>query len=132
MNKKIKNHLLIALLFVVSYVISQGLIKLLSPSNYFKSPMYILLPIVGFFAMFYFTPIIQDYIQYHNTYVFAIVFLILGVLAFYLATYMFFWNSLGILNDRAVSYPFWKIFFESIFLEFIVSGITGIFSSKIK
>ncbi|MDD3178203.1 MAG: hypothetical protein PHR26_01660 [Candidatus ainarchaeum sp.] len=128
MNKKINLKLII--IFIISYAFSQILIKILSPTNFFTSPMYILLPIVGFGGMYYLTPTIMKYINLKNKYYFSIIFFIIGILCFLIATFFFYWNSLKILNNMPIKYPFFKILLDSAYLELIISGIFGILSNK--
>jgi MFS superfamily sulfate permease-like transporter len=56
------------ILFIITMIITLGLEKLITPDNFLKSPMYLLLPIVGFFAMYYLTKPIMNYMKIKKTY----------------------------------------------------------------
>jgi hypothetical protein len=43
---------------------------------------------------------------------------------------MFYWNTLKVLNNQPIAFPYFKILLDSAFLEFIISGVFGIFSIK--
>ena len=124
---KINKNLIIG--FIVSYILSQIIIYLLSKNNFFKSPMYILLPIFAYFALYLITPAINKYVKSDNIAT-SIAFLIICVVSFYIALYIFHWNTLGILNNRAIEFNYLKILLDSAFLEFTLAGIIGILFSK--
>ena len=128
MKNKINIKLIIML--VITYVISQGLIKFLSPSNFFTSPMYILLPLVGFIGMYYLAPSIMKYIHIKNKITFAGIFFVVGIFCFLIATFFFYWNTLKVLNNMPINYPFFKLLLDSAYLEFIISGALGIITIK--
>jgi hypothetical protein len=112
--------------------ISQLLVKLLSPNNFLTSPMYILLPLVSFFATYYFSEYIMNYIEVKNKYFFAGLFVLFSLIAFYIVLFIFFWNSMKILSNVPISFPYIKILLDSAFIEFIVAGILGIIGIKNK
>jgi len=124
---KINKNLIIG--FIVSYVLSQIIIYLLSKNNFFKSPMYILLPIFAYFALYLITPMINKYIKSNNIAT-SIAFLIICVVSFYIVLYIFHWNTLGILNNITIEFNYFKILLDSAFLEFTLAGIIGILFSK--
>jgi small-conductance mechanosensitive channel len=123
--------------FIVSYIISLALIWWLSKDNFFKSPMYILLPIVGFFALYYFTKPITEFANLKKTN-FLIIFTIVGIIGFIVAIYFYYWNY-AILNNLGTmeimkysigTHPIFKGFITSAYLEFLISGIIGILAAK--
>ncbi|MCK9293058.1 MAG: hypothetical protein WCY27_01195 [archaeon] len=128
--KKIKINYKVIILFIIATIISQALIKVLSPSNFLKSPTYIFLPIVGFFGMYYFSAEIMKYVRINNKFTFAGFFIVIALLCFYIALFMFYWNALKVLNNQPIAFPYFKILLDSAFLEFIVSGVFGIFAIK--
>lgn len=123
--KKLK----IWIFFIISYIVSQLLIYFLSRSNFMKSPMYIFLPVVGYFAMYFLADIIKKEINI-NTLTLVISFVLLCLIAEYLAVYLFNYNTYVILNNMSVRFDYFKILLDSAFLEFIVSGIFGIIAKK--
>jgi hypothetical protein len=120
------------ILFIITMGISQLLVKLLSPNNFLTSPMYILLPLVSFFATYYFSEYIMNYIEVKNKYFFAGLFVLFSLIAFYIVLFIFFWNSMKILSNVPISFPYIKILLDSAFIEFIVAGILGIIGIKNK
>jgi len=128
--KKTKINYTLIILFIVAMGISSLLVKYLSPSNFFKSPTYIFLPIVAFFGMYYFSKDIMNYVKIKNKFTFAGLFTIICLVCFYIAIFIFYWNALKILNNQPISFPYFKILIDSAFLEFIVAGIFGILAIK--
>ncbi|MDD4049488.1 MAG: hypothetical protein PHX47_00595 [Candidatus ainarchaeum sp.] len=121
--------------FVITIIISYLLIYFITPSDFFKSPMYMLLPIVGFFGMYYFTEYTLKYMEIKNKYNLLIIFLIVGIISYFLAFFFFYWNIIN-LNNLPMKELFkfifnnYDFFFKSAFLEFIISGAIGIIASK--
>jgi len=121
--------------FVVSLIVSYLLIYLLTPGDFFKSPMYMLLPIVGFFGMYMITEYAQKYMHIKNKYYFILIFLLVGIIAYYLAIFFFYWNIIR-LNDLPIKELFkfmiqnYKMLFSSAFLGFLISGAFGTIASK--
>ena len=120
------------ILFILAMGVSQILVKLLSPSNFFTTPMYVLLPLVGFFATYYFSEYLMNYIQVKNKYKFAGIFLVVCLITFYIVMFIYFWNVLKILNDQAIVVPYLKLLLDSAFLEFMIAGLIGILGIKQK
>ncbi|MFH0906006.1 MAG: hypothetical protein V1824_01555 [archaeon] len=114
-----------AIFFVISFAISQFLVYLLSKNNFFKSPLYVLLPAVAFFGLYLLMPYVIEQTKFEKT-IIAIVFLVVCLLAFYIALYLFFVASQIQLGQEAAKFDFLKILFDSAFLEFIVGGLFGI------
>jgi len=131
--KKINYSLIIW--FVITIIISYLLIYLITPGDFFKSPMYMLLPVVGFFGMYYFTEYVLKYMALKNKYHLLIMFVIVGIVSYFLAIFFFYWNIIN-LNDMPMKELFkflfnnYDLFFKSAFLEFIISGAIGIIASK--
>ena len=135
MNKKmnfIKKYVLqfnLWIGFIISYTLSQLIIYYMSGANFFKSPMYILLPIFAYFAMYFITPILIKNLNLKK-WVLITTFSIIGIFAMYTALYIYHWDILKILNNAPIKFGFWKIFLDSAYLEFLVSGIIGILFYK--
>jgi len=133
--KKFKINLKAIMWFVISIIVTYAMIYLLTPGDFFKSPMYMLLPIVGFLAMFYMTEYIMNYVSLKNKYVLLASFVVIGLLAYYLAIFFFYWNIIN-LNNIPASQLFSFVFgntsliLTTAFLEFIVAGAFGIIASK--
>ena len=131
MNKERRNKVLkFSLWLIVSFVISQGLIYLLTKENFFTTPMYIFLPIVGFIGLYHLTPMLEKYIDYKNKYKIALIFAIAGIFAFYVAVLFYAWQ-IKLLNPTWImQLQFFKVLLDSAFLEFIISGVLGIIFSE--
>ncbi len=131
MKKERRNKVIrFSVWLIISFVISQGLIYLLTKSNYFTTPMYIFLPLIGFIGFYYLTPIIEKYTNYKNKYWIAIIFAIAGVFAFYIAVLFYAWQ-IKLLNPTwPMQLQFFKMLLDSAFLEFIIAGIFGIIFSE--
>ncbi len=135
MQNKIKIDLKAVMWFLIAIGVSYLLIYLLTPTDFFKSPMYMLLPIVGFLGAFYFSKYLMDYTEMKNKYYFAGIFLIVGIVGYYLAI-IFFYANIAILNNipfkEILKYIFQNpsLFLKSAFLEFLVSGAIGIIARK--
>jgi len=116
--------------FIISFIISQALIYLLTTENFFTTPMYIFLPIVGFIGLYYLTPIIENYTAYKNKYKLAIIFAILGLFAVFIAVLFYAWQIKLLNPDWKMQLQFLIVLKSSAFLEFIVSGVFGIIFSE--
>lgn len=126
MNKKIN---LMLLYFLVSFIVAQIATYFLSKENFFTSPTFIILPIVGYFALYLITqPIIKD--LKINKIVFLLSFIIFCFLGYYFALFFYNYNIYVILNNMPIRMDFFKMLFESAFFSFIISGAIGILSSK--
>ncbi len=135
MTKKIKFNLKAIIWFLIAIIITYGMIYLLTPGDFFKSPMYMLLPLVGFFVMFYITEYIMKYIHLKNKYIFLGIFIVLGIIAYYLAIFFFYWNIITLNNIPAKElfkfvFGNTSLILTTAFLEFIVAGAFGIIASK--
>jgi hypothetical protein len=113
------------ILFIITMIITLGLEKLITPDNFLKSPMYLLLPIVGFFAMYYLTKPIMNYMKIKNKYLFIGIFIIVALAAFYIMLFIYFWNIQAILGHTTISFNFLKYLKDSAYLEFLISCILG-------
>jgi len=115
---------------IISFVISQGLIYILTNSNFFTTPMYIFLPLIGFIGLYYLTPIIEKYTSYKNKYWIATIFAVAGIFAFFIAILFYGWQ-IKLLNPTwPMQLQFFKMLLDSAFLEFIISGVFGIIFSE--
>ena len=135
MIKKIKFNLKAIIWFLIAIIVTYAMIYLLTPGDFFKSPMYMLLPLVGFFVMFYITEYIMKYIHLKNKYVFLGIFIILGIISYYLAIFFFYWNIIALNNIPAKElfkfvFGNTSLILTTAFLEFIVAGAFGIIASK--
>lgn len=119
------------ILFLIGMFLSYALIYMLTPSDFFKSPMYMILPIVGFFGMYLISKYLIDYMKIKNKYYFALIFIAVGVVSYYLAVFFFYWN-IATLNNLEMKELFKfvfqnkNLFLTSAFLEFLIGGIFGI------
>ncbi len=135
MFKDIKFNLKAIMWFVIAIGTSYLLIYFLSPNDFFKSPMYMILPIVGFLGMYFFSKYLIDYMQIKNRYYFALIFLIVGIVSYYVAIFFYYWNII-LLNNIPISELFNvmfsnpKLFLSSAFLEFLFAGTLGVIASK--
>lgn len=129
MNKALK----VSIFFIIGYFLSQLAIYFLSKDNFFTSPMYILLPIFGFFAFYFLTPVIEKYMQW-NFYVVLGIFLIVCLIAQYLILYIYAYQIYVVLNKMAIpkDLGIFKQLLESAFFPFIINSVFGMFASKKK
>lgn len=129
MNKVLKG----SIFFILAYALSQLAIYFLSKDNFFTSPMYILLPIVGFFAFYFLTPVIENYTQW-NFYMVLVSFLIICLIVQYLILYIYAYQIYVVLNNTVIpkDLEIFKQLFSSAFFPFIISSVIGMFASKKK
>lgn len=133
--KKIKENYKAILLFIIAIAISYTLIYIVTPGDFFKSPMYMILPIVGFFGFFFTSKYFMEYMQIKSKYKFSLLFVIVAVFSYYLAIFFFYWNII-VLNDLSAKELFkfvfqnYNLFLTSAFLEFIISSAFGIVAIK--
>ncbi len=126
MNKKI---LLTITYFIIAFVVTQIITFFISNENFLKSPTFILLPIVGFFSLFFVTkPIMKD--LKINKVVFLVGFVVLCLLGYYLTLFFYNYNIYVILNNMPLQINFFKSLLKSAFVNFIVSGMFGVVFSK--
>lgn len=122
-------------LFILGIIISYLLIYILTPEDFFKSPMYMLLPIIGFGFMFYFTRYVMNYVKMNNKIYFLIIFVIVGVFSYYIAIFFFYWNVIN-LNNLPMSELFkfifsnHNLFLTSAFLGYLIGSVFGIAASE--
>jgi len=126
-QKKIINF---SVWFIISFIISQALIYWLSKDNFFTTPMYIFLPIVGFVGLYYLAPIIEKYVEYKNKYKLATIFVIIGLVAMFVAVLFYAWQIKLLNPDWKMQLQFLNTLKDSAFLEFIISGAIGIIFSE--
>jgi len=127
MNKILKT----SLFFILAYAVAEALVYFLSKDNFFTSPMYILLPIVGFFGLFFVTPLIEEYTKW-NTWIILGLFLAISFIAYWLVAYIYAYEIYTVLNNMAVpkNFGFWEQLISSAFLSFTITGAIGIIASK--
>lgn len=128
-----KKTLKIILYFIFAYILTQGLFYLFSKENFFTSPMYVLLPIFAFFALFVFTPIVKEYTKW-NEWTILMLFVVISFIAYALIVWIYAYEVFVVLNNKAIpkDLGFWKQFINSSFLGFIVSGAIGVIAAKKK
>lgn len=126
-----KKALKIILFFLLSYVLAQGLFYFLAKDNFFTSPMYILLPIVAFFGLFFVMPFVEEYTKW-NKWVLFTLFIVISVLCYVLIVYIYAYEVYVVLNNMAIpkNLEILKQLMSSSFLGFIVSGAIGIIAHK--
>lgn len=127
MNKILKT----SLFFIFAYVVAEVLVYFLSKDNFFTSPMYILLPIVGFFGLFFITPLIEEYTKWNGWVIFTL-FLVISLFAYWLVAYIYAYEIYTVLNNAAVpkDIGFWNQLITSAFFGFAIAGAIGIIASK--
>ena len=113
------------LFFLISVIVSLVLEKIITPDNFAKSPMYWLLPIVGFFGMYYISEPVMEYMKIKNKYWFTAIFVGIALVAFYIMLFIYFWNVQYILSQQSIHYPFIKLLIQSAYLEFIIGILFG-------
>jgi hypothetical protein len=127
--KNLKKIFNVVLYFIISFIITQGLVYLLSKDNFFTSPTYVLLPVFGFFSLYLLTkPILVD--LKINKIKLIVSFLIVCLLGYYFALFFYNYNIYVILNNMPIRMNFFNMFLKSSFLTFVVSGLFGILFSK--
>jgi len=129
-KEKNKNIINFIVWFLVSFILTQALIYLLSKDNFLTTPMYIFLPVIGFIGLYYLTPIVEEYTRYKNKYRLAIIFAILGLIALFIAVLFYAWQIKLLNPDWKMQLQFFNVLKTSAVLEFIISGIFGIIFSE--
>lgn len=129
MKKTIK----VSIFFIISYIVSQMFIYFFSKENFFTSPMYILLPIVGFFVLFFLTPVVEKYTEC-NFYIVLLAFVIISLIAQYLVIYIYAYQIYVVLNNMEIPKGMITLssFLNYSFFTFVISGVFGMFASKKK
>lgn len=119
-----KKALKVSLFFIVGYFLSQLAIFFLSKDNFFKSPMYILLPIVGFFAFYFLTPYVEKYTEW-NIFVIIITFLVISIISHYLVIYIYGYYIYVVTGTMPKNLGIIDLFLSSAFLPFVISSVIG-------
>jgi len=129
MNKILKA----SVFFIIAYFLSQLSVYFWSRDNFFTSPMYILLPIVGFFAAYFLIPIIEKYTNW-NFGVLLGLFLVICLITHFLVIYLYAYWVFVVMREVAMPKDLgvFKQLLESAFLQFIISVVIGMFASKKK
>lgn len=105
------------------------IINMILPLHTWNSSMYWMYPIAGIVFMWY---MIDWYNKYFKTEIakkpiFLIGFLILGFMAIYFATYIYYWNIYALQGIAEVTFDYWAEVRESAFTQFIIAaGMTWI------
>lgn len=135
MNNK-KNILFTIILSIITFLISQIMVYFISKDNFLKSPMYILLPIVGFFGTYFLTKYFLEFTKIKK-WTFLIVFVVMGVFCYYFILFLYYYQIYVVLNNIALSKTFeilnkgfFKMLLDSAYLEFLFSAIIGLIFSK--
>lgn len=121
--------------FIIAIAIVYAGIYFLNKEDFFKSPMYMVLPIIGFLGMYYTTKYFMDFMHIKNKYYFGLIFLIIGIIAYYLAIFFFYWNII-LLNDIPFSELFkfvftnYNLFITSAFTYFLIASFFGIIATE--
>ena len=131
-----KNIFFIIILSIITFLISQIMVYLISKENFLKSPMYVLLPIVGFFGTYFLTKYFLEFTKIKK-WTFLIAFVIMGFFIYYFILFIYYYQIYVVLNNVSLAKTFealHKIFFktllDSAYLEFLFSAIMGLIFSK--
>ena len=127
MNKILKT----SLFFILAYFFAEAAFYFLSKDNFFTSPMYILLPVVGFFGLFFIMPFLEEYTKW-NKWVILCLFIVISIACYWLIVYIYAYEIYVVLNNTTVpaDIGFWKQFTSSSFLGFVIAGTFGIIANK--
>ncbi len=167
-NNDLKHYVLTLFLVVLTYVIifllsavkgtqNIPLINYFLPFNNFDSPLYLLMPLVGFFFVFTGLPWAKEFFEsnFLKSKFFPIAFILTGMIAFYVMLYFFFigavwgtqvpmqicvWDCLGQQQALQQAGLAGSVLFldypnelrNSAFVLFLLSGVLGWFSLKVK
>lgn len=131
-----KNIFFIIILSIITFLISQIMVYLISKENFLKSPMYVLLPMVGFFGTYFLTKYFLEFTKIKK-WTFLIVFVVMGFFIYYFILFIYYYQIYVVLNNVSLAKTFealHKIFFktllDSAYLEFLFSAIMGLIFSK--
>lgn len=109
------------------------MVYFLSKENFLKSPMYILLPLVGFFGMYFFTNHFIEFVKIKKLY-FFIIFVLMGLFIYYFILVLYFYQIYVVLNGLSISMAlkidYFGLLLDSAFIEFLFSGAVGIIFAK--
>jgi hypothetical protein len=132
-----KNTLKLLVLFLVSYV-SLYFLGVFTPLHDWGFTfdfgrldyMYFLLPITGFFLMYYTIPFLNNFFGDNTAtkWFFPIIFFIVSLIAFFTALYFYFANIVSLSNanvNPVELFDFWQQLFDSAFFVFVLSAILG-------
>lgn len=135
MNNK-KNILFTIILSIITFLISQIMVYFISKDNFLKSPMYILLPIVGFFGTYFLTKYFLEFTKIKK-WTFLIVFVVMGFFIYYFILFLYYYQIYVVLNNdllsktiKILNKDFFKLLLDSAYLEFLFSAIVGLIFSK--
>jgi len=131
-----KNIFFIIILSIITFLISQIMVYFISKENFLKSPMYVLLPIVGFFGTYFLTKYFLEFTKIKK-WTFLIAFVVMGFFIYYFILFIYYYQIYVVLNNVSLAKTFealHKIFFktllDSAYLEFLFSAIMGLIFSK--
>jgi len=131
-----KNIFFIIILSIITFLISQIMVYFISKENFLKSPMYVLLPIVGFFGTYFLTKYFLEFTKIKK-WTFLIVFVIMGFFIYYFILFIYYYQIYVVLNNvslaktiEALHKIFFKTLLDSAYLEFLFSAIMGLIFSK--
>lgn len=131
--KKIKNIIFVIIISIITFLMSQIIVYFLSKENFLKSPMYILLPLVGFFGMYFFTNHFIEFVKIKKLY-FFIIFVLMGLFIYYFILVLYFYQIYVVLNGLSISMAlkidYFGLLLDSAFIEFLFSGAVGIIFAK--
>jgi hypothetical protein len=134
--KEKKNIFFIIILSIITFLISQILVYFISKENFLKSPMYVLLPIVGFFGTYFLTKYFLEFAKIKKL-TFLIVFVVMGFFIYYFVLFIYYYQIYVVLNNVAflktleiLNKGFFKTLLDSAYLEFLFSAIIGLIFSK--
>jgi hypothetical protein len=94
--------------------------------------MLLLLPIAGFFFIYYLIDWANDFFKtsFASTGWFVLLFFVLSLIAFYINLSVYFGN-ISFLNNQEIPFDFFAIFRQSHFFYFVLAGVLGWASHKI-
>ena len=134
--KNKKNIFFIIILAIITFLISQIMVYFISKENFLKSPMYILLPIVGFFGTYFLTKYFLEFTKIKK-WVFLIVFVLMGFFIYYFILVLYYYQIYVILNNvpfttaiGILNKNFFTLLLDSAYLEFLFSATIGLIFSK--
>ena len=115
-----KQYVYLAGVFLLAYLVVWGVYALFLGG--FKSPMYFLLPIPAFFLAYYIPDFFEVDSGLFSKNILPITFLVLSVLAFFMAVEIYF-SNIAFLNSYSGSWPdFFDLFLHSAYLQVVLFG----------
>ena len=97
-----KNIFFIIILSIITFLISQIMVYFISKENFLKSPMYVLLPIVGFFGTYFLTKYFLEFTKIKK-WTFLIVFVIMGFFIYYFILFIYYYQIYVVLNNVSLA-----------------------------